>query len=445
MLLLLPAVLAAGLFAWLRFGVEDLLRPFRTMGEGCGRGGSLRVLPRGDRLSTALGGSRQSRPPLLPAPLILLAARAVSAARAGVAWGFLLLAALPGAFATLVLVVPSSPAQDWDLLAIVLLPAALAVTAAGIPALERVSPRATAGILLIATAGLRLRPRERGRGRRIRRFESLVGETRRSGRTSARTETRSSPRTGRTAPTSGAFTHARRAVDAEPSNPRLGEGGGASSRWIATRRRCRTSRRRCAGSPAAGTPATISGSASRRRVGLEAVAAFRTAVAADGDRPDYRHNLGLMLYAAGKPDSARLVWSEVLRRWEGTRSRCARWSGASMERRFGTEANVDPGRHDLPLDRSPRSCLVPRHLDVPPPPRPPERAGHPAARGGRLRLAARTIVGVPLFWDLLYIANPAWMSWASIALPVGLRWAGAVLGVVLIPAMVWSSARWGGT
>ena len=61
----------------------------------------------------------------------------------------------------------------------------------------------------------------------------------------------------------------------------------------------------------------------------------------------------------------------------------------------------------------------------------------PRRAEGAFALAARTIVGVPLFWDLLYIANPAWMSWASIALPVGLRWAGAVLGVVLIPAMVW--------
>lgn len=62
----------------------------------------------------------------------------------------------------------------------------------------------------------------------------------------------------------------------------------------------------------------------------------------------------------------------------------------------------------------------------------------PRRAEGAFALAARTIVGVPLFLGpLLYIANPAWMSWASIALPVGLRWAGAVLGVVLIPAMVW--------
>jgi Tfp pilus assembly protein PilF len=49
----------------------------------------------------------------------------------------------------------------------------------------------------------------------------------------------------------------------------------------------------------------------------EAIAAFRAAVSADADRPDYRHNLGVMLYASGKADSARLVWTEVLQRWPG--------------------------------------------------------------------------------------------------------------------------------
>lgn len=53
-------------------------------------------------------------------------------------------------------------------------------------------------------------------------------------------------------------------------------------------------------------------------------------------------------------------------------------------------------------------------------------------------MAARIIVGVPLFLGpLLYIANPAWMAWAAIELPVSLRWAGAILGLVLIPGMFW--------
>ena len=182
-------------------------------------------------------------------------------ARASPRGGFSSWRPCSGAFATLVLVVPSSPAQDWDLLAIVLLPAALAVTAAGIPALERVSPRATAGILLIATAGLLgfvLVNADAAAG--IRRFESLVGEDaalrpheRAYGNEKLATYWSDRADFGR------AFTHARRAVDAEPSNPRYWVKAGApSSRWIATRRRCRTSRRRCAGSPDAGTPATIS-------------------------------------------------------------------------------------------------------------------------------------------------------------------------------------------
>ena len=335
-LLLLPAVLAAGLFAWLRFGVEDLLRPFRTMGEAL-RGGE-------GAFGFSLGGIVSPRRwvdlanlvlLLLPAPLILLAARAVSAARAGVAaWGFLLLAALPGAFATLVLVVPSSPAQDWDLLAIVLLPAALAVTAAGIPALERVSPRATAGILLIATAGLLgfvLVNADAAAG--IRRFESLVGEEaalrpheRASGNEKLATYGSDRADFGR------AFTHARRAVDAEPSNPRYWvKAGGALVSLDHHAEAVPYFQEALRRQPGRGDASYNLGIClAKEGRSHEAVAAFRTAVAADGDRPDYRHNLGLMLYAAGKPDSARLVWSEVLRRWEGYPL-----TVRSMERRFG--------------------------------------------------------------------------------------------------------------
>lgn len=335
-LLLLPAALAAGLFAWLRFGVEDLLRPFQTIGAAL-RGGegafgfSLEgiVSPRRwvDLANLVLL--------LLPAPLILLAARAISGVRADVAaWGFLLLAALPGAFATLVLVVPSSPAQDWDLLAIVLLPSALAITAAGLPALERVSGRATAGLLLLATAGLLgfvLVNADAAAG--IRRFESLVGEEaalrpheRAYGNEKLATYWSDRADFGR------AFTHARRAVDAEPSNPRYWvKAGGALvslDRHAEAVPYFQEALRRQPGRGDASYNLGICLAKEGRP--HEAVAAFRTAVLADGNRPDYRHNLGLMLYAAGKPDSARLVWTEVLRRWEGYPL-----TVRSMERRFG--------------------------------------------------------------------------------------------------------------
>lgn len=43
------------------------------------------------------------------------------------------------------------------------------------------------------------------------------------------------------------------------------------------------------------------------------------------------------------------------------------------------------------------------------------------------------------FWIsiLLYLINPTWMAWGSVALPGGLRWAGVVLGSLAIPLITW--------
>jgi protein-S-isoprenylcysteine O-methyltransferase Ste14 len=44
----------------------------------------------------------------------------------------------------------------------------------------------------------------------------------------------------------------------------------------------------------------------------------------------------------------------------------------------------------------------------------------------------------PLAWGMLttYLINPAWVSWASLALPVWLRWAGAFLGLLVVPPLL---------
>ena len=43
-----------------------------------------------------------------------------------------------------------------------------------------------------------------------------------------------------------------------------------------------------------------------------------------------------------------------------------------------------------------------------------------------------------LAWALVaaYLMNPAWVSWSSLALPTWLRWAGAPLGLLVVPPLL---------
>jgi tetratricopeptide (TPR) repeat protein len=281
---------------------------------------------------------------LAPVPLILVAVRVGSAAMrgalpasredAGPVRRFLALAAAPGLLAALFLVVPSSPAQDWDLLAIVLLPAAIAAVAAGLPTLERSSRVTLAGIALLASAGVGsfvLVNADEAAG--IRRFESLVGESAalRPHERAYGNEKLATYWAGR-GDYERALVHARRAVDAEPTNPRYWVKAGGSLVSLGRHEEAipllLEALRRQRGRADASYDLGICYAKANRYE--EAVDAFRVAVAADGDRPDYRHNLGLMLFAAGKPDSAHTVWTDVLRRWKGYPL-----TVRSMARRFG--------------------------------------------------------------------------------------------------------------
>ncbi|HYJ32113.1 MAG TPA: tetratricopeptide repeat protein [Candidatus Binatia bacterium] len=344
LLLLVPAILAAGLFAWLRFSVADLLRPFHTMETALqGGSGAFGFTARGflsarrwvDLLNLALL--------LAPVPIVVLGARLLAG------WGhhaegatssrapvFLAMAGAPGLLAALFLVVPGSPAQDWDLLAIVLLPAAVAAVAATLPALERASRPALAGLAILGLAGLSgfvLVNADEAAG--LRRFTSLVGEDaalrpheRAYGNEKLATYWSNRGDYDR------ALVHARRAVEAEPANPRYWVKAGGALVSLGRQDEAvpffTEAIRRDPGRADAYYDLGICYAKAERYD--EAVGAFRSAVLRDGDRPDYRHNLGLMLYAAGKPDSARLVWMEVLRRWEGypltVRSMARRFGGA---------------------------------------------------------------------------------------------------------------------
>lgn len=53
-------------------------------------------------------------------------------------------------------------------------------------------------------------------------------------------------------------------------------------------------------------------------------------------------------------------------------------------------------------------------------------------------IAARVLVSLPLFGGpFSYFINPAWMAWSSFEAPVWLRWAGVVLGAIVLCSVHW--------
>jgi protein-S-isoprenylcysteine O-methyltransferase Ste14 len=53
-------------------------------------------------------------------------------------------------------------------------------------------------------------------------------------------------------------------------------------------------------------------------------------------------------------------------------------------------------------------------------------------------ILGRIAVALPLFGGVVaYLANPQWMAWASLSLPLWTRWIGVVLGILAVPSVHW--------
>jgi len=53
-------------------------------------------------------------------------------------------------------------------------------------------------------------------------------------------------------------------------------------------------------------------------------------------------------------------------------------------------------------------------------------------------IAGRLLVALPLFGGVVaYLANPDWMGWASLTLPLWARWTGVALGLLVVPSSYW--------
>lgn len=54
-------------------------------------------------------------------------------------------------------------------------------------------------------------------------------------------------------------------------------------------------------------------------------------------------------------------------------------------------------------------------------------------------VAARLLLALPLFGAVLtYVAHPPWMAWASVDLPLWLRWVGVLLGAETVFGVYWT-------
>ena len=68
------------------------------------------------------------------------------------------------------------------------------------------------------------------------------------------------------------------------------------------------------------------------------------------------------------------------------------------------------------------------------------QSGETISRGeeGAFFVILRLVFALPLFLAIIiYVINPAWMAWSSVAVPVWVRWIGAGLGIAIVPLMYW--------
>lgn len=62
----------------------------------------------------------------------------------------------------------------------------------------------------------------------------------------------------------------------------------------------------------------------------------------------------------------------------------------------------------------------------------------PRRAEGAALILARAVVALPLLLLIVaYLIRPSWLAWSRIDIPVGLRYAAAVVGLLMIPVVVW--------
>lgn len=325
---LVPLALAAAGFWLLRYSLREVFEPFQVvrvaLESSAGRSAASPFsigAPVIDVLSLLLL--------VMPVPFLAWVARLASRRHRNVestpGATALAIAAGTGGLVAILLAVPGSPAQDWDLMAMTVLPLAVfAVLEVG-RFVGNSPARVRSGLVVIAFASLApfvLVNREEQAG--LRRLEALVSDAARlSSHERAYGNEKLARAHMRRHDYAAALPYAERSLAYEPTNARYWTNVGMLLTQLG---------RTGEAVPILKTAVRMAPERwdARYDLGLsyakeerypEAADALAGAVRAGADRPDVLHLWGIALYRSGRTDSALAVWRDIVTRWPEYSSR----------------------------------------------------------------------------------------------------------------------------
>lgn len=321
---LLPAPLVLAPLLLTTAGVDPAqwMRPFELVARSAAGGGA--ALTRPYPLLSMAHAVDIANAVFLAAPIPFLlglswiASRRARIRSAGPASEVLAVAGLASVAALLVLVLPVAPAQDWDLTALLLLPAALAVLVASMSLADR--PVTAGALLTLSTASLLAFVLVNATEASIARYKTLLApEAPLSAYGRGYGHSMLSEFYEDHGVMDSALVYAELAIRSEPTNPRYWLREGTilyeQKRYDEAIPKLEEAIQR--GTTRVAAHFNLGLAYARTRRFGEAANQFRTAMAMDGTNPEYPHHLALMLYDSGYPDSARAMWEGVLERWPG--------------------------------------------------------------------------------------------------------------------------------
>jgi len=326
LMLIVPVAAGLGVGWALALDPADLMRPFdilrvalQSSTQGTARPAALTLLV--GKPLTELGNLIFL---VMPVPALLIASHVV--ARAGQRraprndLSFLTWATVPGVAAAAVLTLPGSPAQDWDLLAVAVLPAAVLGIFLALASGPKTFPRRLAlGLTALSAASLLafvLVNASEDAG--TRRFKTIIApSTTMSAHERAYANEKLVKYYTRRKDFDSVYVYAQRAEAAEPGNTRYWGNIGTAlynlHRYGEATRYFEEALRK--GSDRVEVYYNLGLCYMRTQRYPEALKDFRISVDLGGEQPKYLNSLGMALLATGEPDSARATWLYVLKQW----------------------------------------------------------------------------------------------------------------------------------
>ena len=334
-LVLLPILVAGGVAWLLQIRGGQLLRPFQVLQVALLTSGLAR--PQTSNLAGHLTDFANLILLVMPVPALLILSRAFAGSlgswAAAPERAFLMAAAIPGMFVAAALVLPGSPAQDWDLMSVTALPAALFGIFLGLPDPSLASNRLRVGLTTLALGPLLafiLVNADEGAG--TRRFKMIIDP---SVALSSHERAYANEKLVKyyilRQDADSTLVYAKRALAAETGNPRFCATVGTAlynlHRFTEAARYFEEAIR--GGLDRAEVYYQLGLCYMREHRYDEALAKFRVA-ANLGDRPEYLHNLGMAMLATGDADAAHSVWNYVREHWPEFEP-----TALALERHFG--------------------------------------------------------------------------------------------------------------